>query len=89
VRTLQVLLERQETAGSTFALVGSETFTLRALLERLLAGLGRRRPILPLTREEVRLLRTDKVANGLPTPAALGIAARPLGKGLPVSLYIG
>jgi hypothetical protein len=37
----------------------------------------------------VRLLRTDKVANGLPTPAALGIAARPLGKGLPVSLYIG
>jgi uncharacterized protein YbjT (DUF2867 family) len=88
VRTLQVLLERPETAGSTFALVGSETFTLRALLERLLAGLGRR-PILPLTREEVRLLRTDKVANGLPTPAALGIAARPLGKGLPVSLYIG
>jgi hypothetical protein len=88
VRILQVLLERPETAGSTFALVGSETFTLRALLERLLAGLGRR-PILPLTREEVRLLRTDKVANGLPTPAALGIAARPLGKGLPVSLYIG
>jgi hypothetical protein len=43
----------------------------------------------PLTRKEVRLLRTDKVAGGLPTPAALGIAARPLGKGLPVSLQGG
>jgi NADH dehydrogenase len=89
------------------ALVGPETFTLRALLERLLAVLGRRRLILPLsfpaaealaagverlpdpplTREEVRLLRTDKVANGLPTPAALGLAARRLDQGLPASLH--
>jgi uncharacterized protein YbjT (DUF2867 family) len=78
VRTLQALLERPETAGATFALVGPETFTFRELLERLLAVLGRR-----------RLLRTDKVAGGLPTPAALGLAARRLTDGLPVSLQAG
>ena len=108
-RTLEVLLERPETVGATFALVGPETFTLRELLERLLAVLGQRRLLLPLsfpaaealaagferlphpplTREEVRLLRTDKVANGLPTPAALGIAARRLDQGLPASLHVG
>jgi uncharacterized protein YbjT (DUF2867 family) len=106
VRTLQVLLERLATAGTTFALVGSETFTFRELLERMLGVLGRRRLILPLsfpaaealaagferlphpplTREEVRLLRTDKVAGDLPTPATLGIAARRLDEGLPASL---
>ena len=43
-------------------------------------------PAAPLTREEVRLLRTDKVAGGLPTPATLGVAARPLAEGLPASL---
>jgi uncharacterized protein YbjT (DUF2867 family) len=106
VRTLEVLLERPETAGATLALVGPETFTFRALLERLLAVLGQRRLLLslsfpaaealaagferlphpPLTREEVRLLRTDKVAGDLPTPAALGLAARRLEQGLPASL---
>ena len=106
---LLALLERPATVGATLALVGPETFTFRALLERLLAVLGRRRRLLPLpfplaealaaslerlpdpplTREEVRLLRTDKVAGGLPTPAALGLVARPLGKGLPVSLQAG
>jgi uncharacterized protein YbjT (DUF2867 family) len=106
VRTLGILLERPATAGSTFALVGPETFTFRELLERLLAVLGRRRLLLPLpfalaealaaglerlpnpplTREEVWLLRTNKVAGGLPTPAALGIAVRRLEEGLPVSL---
>jgi NADH dehydrogenase len=109
VRTLPALLERPETAGATFALVGPETFTFRELLERLLAVLGRRRlslplsfplaeplaaslerlPHPPLTREEVRLLRTDKVAGGLPTPAGLGIAARRLEEGLPASLQAG
>lgn len=104
--TLQALLERPETAGTTFALVGPEIFTFRELLERMLATLGRRRLILPLpfplaealaaalerlpgsplTREEVRLLQTDKVADGLPTPAALGINARPLEQGLPAAL---
>ena len=43
-------------------------------------------PMAPLTPEEVRLLRTNKVASELPTPAALGIAARPLSEGLPASL---
>jgi uncharacterized protein YbjT (DUF2867 family) len=109
VRTFQVLLERPETAGSTFALVGSETFTFRELLERMLGVLDLHRLILPLpfplaealaaglerlpapplTCEEVRLLRTDKVAGGLPTPAALGIAARRLEEGLPASLHAG
>jgi uncharacterized protein YbjT (DUF2867 family) len=109
MRTLAVLLEQPETAGSTFALVGSETFTFRELLERLLAVLGRRRLILPLpfllaealaaglerlpdpplTREEVRLLQTDKVAGGLPTPATLGLATRRLEEGLPASLHAG
>jgi NADH dehydrogenase len=110
VRTLHALLERPETAGMTLALVGAETFTFRELLERLLAALGQRRPILslpfglaealavglerlpldpPLTREEVRLLRTDKLAGGLPTPADLGVAARPLGEGLPDAVRAG
>jgi NADH dehydrogenase len=52
---------------------------LAASLERLTSP--------PLTREEVRLLRTDKVAGGLPTPAALGIAARRLDQGLPASIH--
>jgi NADH dehydrogenase len=105
-RTLQALLDRPATAGTTLALVGPETFTFRQLLERMLVALDRRRPILslpfplaeamaaalerlpnpPLTREEVRLLRTDKVAGDLPTPAALGITARTLAEGLPASL---
>jgi hypothetical protein len=34
----------------------------------------------------VRLLRTDKVAGDLPTPATLGVAARSLQDGLPASL---
>jgi hypothetical protein len=45
-------------------------------------------PVAPLTLEEVRLLRTDKVAGELPTPAALGIASRPLSEGLPTALGV-
>ena len=45
-------------------------------------------PMAPLTPEEVRLLRTNKVASELPTPAALGIAARPLSEGLPTALGV-
>jgi hypothetical protein len=48
-----------------------------------------RLPVASLTREEVWLLKTDKVAGGLPTPADLGIAARPLRKGLPATLRAG
>jgi NAD(P)-dependent dehydrogenase (short-subunit alcohol dehydrogenase family) len=54
----------------------------------LAAGLERL-PDPPLTREEVRLLRTDKVAGELPTPARLGITARPLRAGLPDALRAG
>ena len=36
--------------------------------------------------EDVRLLRTDKIAGGLPTPALLGIDPRSLQDGLSVSL---
>jgi NADH dehydrogenase len=110
VRALHALLEQPATAGTTFALVGPETFSFRELLAHLLAALGQRRLIVslpfgpaealavglerlssdpPLTREEVRLLRTDKLAGGLPTPAELGIAARPLGEGLPDALRAG
>ena len=104
--TFRLLLERPDTAGTTLALVGPETFTFRQLLERMLDVMGLRRsivpvpfplagalaaaagwlPVTPLTREEVRLLRTDKVAGGLPTPAMLGIGARPLAEGLPTTL---
>jgi NADH dehydrogenase len=106
VRAMHALLDRPATAGMILALVGSETFTFRELLARMLEMLGRRRLILPLpfplaealaagfellpnpplTREEVRLLRTDKVAGDLPTPAQLGIVARPLKVGLPDAL---
>jgi len=108
VRTLMALLERPETAGTTLALVGPETFAFRELLERLLAMLGWRRLLVPLpfalaealaaglerlphpslTQEEVRLLRTDKVVGGVPTPSALGLAARRLEEGLPASLHV-
>lgn len=106
VRALHGLLQRPDTAGTVFALVGPEIFTFRELLERMLGALGRRRLIVPvpfglagglaaglerlpnppLTREEVLLLRTDKVADDLPTPAGLGIGARSLHEGLPGSL---
>jgi hypothetical protein len=65
--------------------LGAAELRLPALPEALAASLGRL-PDPPLTREEVRLLRTDKVAGGLPTPAALGIAVRRLEEGLPASL---
>lgn len=56
-----------------------------ALAEGLAAGCERL-PNPPLTREEVRLLRTDKIAGNLPTPANLGIVARTLREGLPDAL---
>jgi uncharacterized protein YbjT (DUF2867 family) len=109
VRAIEALLDRAETAGMTPALAGTETFTFRELLRRMLGVLGRHRPILPLpfplaerlaaaleqlpdpplTREDVRLLRTDKIAGGLPTPASLGAATRSLADGLPGSLGAG
>jgi NADH dehydrogenase len=105
-QSFRALLERPETAGMTLALVGSETFTFRQLIERMLEVQGQRRlilslpfplaerlaavlerlPVAPLTREEVWLLQTDKVAGRLPTAADLGIVARPLQEGLRTTL---
>ena len=48
VRAIEALLDRAETEGMVLALVGTETFTFRELLRRMLAVLGRRRLILPL-----------------------------------------
>jgi hypothetical protein len=58
------------------------------LAERLAAALERL-PDPPLTREDVRLPRTDKIAGDLPTPASLGVATRSLADGLPGSLGAG
>jgi NADH dehydrogenase len=106
LRALQRLLERPETAESTLALVGPETFTFRELLERMLSAVHKWRLIVSLpfpfatalaavlerlpapllTRDEVWLLETDKIAGRLPTPASLGLVARPLDEGLAISL---
>src|SRR4051794_40056138 len=48
VETLGLVLERPDTAGSTLALVGPETFTFRELLERMLGVLGLRRAFVSL-----------------------------------------
>jgi NADH dehydrogenase len=69
------------TLGLRRAIV-SVPFPLATALARASAFL----PDTPLTVEEVRLLRTDKIAGDLPTPASLGIAARPLREGLSDSL---
>ena len=80
--TFRELLERMlEVLGLRRAIV-SVPFPLAGALAAATGWL----PMAPLTPEEVRLLRTDKVAGELPTPAALGIAARPLSEGLPTAL---
>jgi NADH dehydrogenase len=73
-RMLRVLGRRRPILSLPFPLAEG----LAAALERL--------PNPPLTREDVRLLRTDKVAGDLPTPASFGIAARSLEDGLRASL---
>jgi NADH dehydrogenase len=80
--TFRELLER------LLALLGRRRLLLSLpfpAAEALAAGFEQL-PQPPLTREEVRLLRTDKVAGELPTPAALGLATRRLEEGLPASL---
>jgi NADH dehydrogenase len=73
-RMLKVLDRRRAIVSVPFPLAAA-----------LAAGFGWL-PMAPLTPEEVRLLRTDKLAGKLPTPAALGITARPLSEGLPMAL---
>jgi NADH dehydrogenase len=77
------LMERMLDALGRRRLIVSVPFPAAGALATGLAWL----PVPPLTREEVRLLRTDKVAGGLPTPADLGVTARPLWEGLPACLY--
>ena len=77
------LMERMLDALGLRRLIVSVPFPAAGALATGLAWL----PAPPLTREEVRLLRTDKVAGGLPTPADLGVTARPLWEGLPACLY--
>ena len=83
--TFRELLERMLAALGRRRLILPVPFRLA---EALAAGLERL-PNPPLTREEVRLLRTDKVAGELPTPADLGIRTRSLREGLPGSLRAG
>jgi NADH dehydrogenase len=80
--TFRELLERMlEILGLRRAIV-SVPFPLAGALASATGWL----PMALLTPEEVRLLRTDKVAGTLPTPAALGIMARSLSERLPAAL---
>jgi NADH dehydrogenase len=73
-RMLRVLGRRRAFVSLPFPVAG----VLARLLEIFSAS--------PLTSDEVRLLKTDKVADGSLTPAALQIEARSLERGLPESL---
>jgi NADH dehydrogenase len=80
--SFRALLERMlELQGSSRGIV-SLPFPAAAAL----AAAARVLPDPPITVEEVRLLRTDKIAGDLPTPASFGVACRPLRQGLAVSL---
>jgi uncharacterized protein YbjT (DUF2867 family) len=91
---LSELLKRSETAGNTYEFGGMQVYSLKVLLELLLAALNRQRILIPiplalaelqagllellpnppLTRDQVTLLKTDKVVSGVePTFGDLGI----------------
>ena len=80
--TFRGLLERMLDVLGLRRAVVSVPFPLAGALAAAAGWL----PVAPLTPEEVRLLRTDKVAGDLRTPAALGSGARSLGEGLPTAL---
>jgi NADH dehydrogenase len=80
--TFRELLERMLAVLGRRRLVRSVPFPVAEALAASFELL----PKPPLTREEIRLLKTDKVAEGLPTPASLGLTARPLHEGLPAAL---
>ena len=82
--TFRELLERMLGAMGLRRTIVSVPFPVAGMLAAAIGWL----PMAPLTPEEVRLLRTNKVASELPTPAALGIAARPLSEGLPTALGV-
>ncbi|MDZ4737038.1 MAG: complex I NDUFA9 subunit family protein [Rhodospirillaceae bacterium] len=91
---IATMLDKPETAGRTYELGGPETLDFRALMERMLVEIDRRRvlvpvpfwaaslkasflgllPVPPLTRDQVRLLRSDNIVGGSqPGFASLGI----------------
>jgi uncharacterized protein YbjT (DUF2867 family) len=80
--TFRQLIERMLEAQGQRRLILSLPFPLAEALAAALEQL----PVAPLTREEVRLLKTDKVAGRLPTAADLGIVARSLQEGLRTTL---
>jgi NADH dehydrogenase len=80
--TFRQLIERMLEAQGQRRLILSLPFPLAEALAAALEQL----PMAPLTREEVRLLKTDKVAGRLPTAADLGIVARSLQEGLRTTL---
>ena len=82
--TFRELLQRMLAALGLRRLILPIPFLLAEQLARGFAWL----PNPPLTREDGRLLRTDKVAGDLPTPASFGIAARSLQDGLAASLRV-
>jgi len=100
-------LERPDAAGKTYELGGPAVLSFRALMELMLAEIGRRRLLVPLpyglasvgaffmeflpkpilTRDQVKLLRTDTVVTpGAPGLADLGIAPTALELILPTYL---
>jgi NADH dehydrogenase len=87
------LLKRSHTAGRTCEFGGPQVYSFKALLELLPTALNRKRVLIPisfalaelqaglpnppLTRDQVRLLKTDKVVRGAePTLGELGVQPR-------------
>ncbi|MEX2298553.1 MAG: complex I NDUFA9 subunit family protein, partial [Dongiaceae bacterium] len=104
---IATMLDKPETAGEIYELAGPEILDFRALMERMLAEIGRQRlllpipfwaaslkasflgllPVPPLTRDQVRLLRSDNVASGnAPGFASLGIEPTAMAAILPTYL---
>lgn len=81
--------------GRTYELVGPDVVTMLELNEQIAAAQGRKRlfvplpdavssalallPGVPVTRDQLALLRAGNVGTGLPGLKALGVGARPLG----------
>ena len=105
-------LASEDTLGRTFELGGPGVYSFKALMEMMLAEIGRRRALVPLpfniaegiggaselftmigmapplTKDQVRMLRTDNVVGpGVNTLAGLGVAATALEAVLPTYLW--
>ena len=88
-RTAQVAEHQAGGAVEEGAVQGVDTLHVEAdVAAGRLADEGKRAGQGP-ARHAGPALRTDKVAGEFPTPATLGLAARPLEEGLPASLHVG